>query len=94
MIYLFENPNNDASVVYDESSLSTGDKAKGVAVESLPLAGTPEGKVALLKVKKSTGEVWWEYKDAPISPVDELSQLKANQLSLQEAVDFLVTLSM
>jgi len=47
MIYLFENDNN-ASVVYDETTLTNDQKANGIAIESLPIAETPEGKQAIL----------------------------------------------
>jgi hypothetical protein len=79
MIYLFENPNNNASIVYDETTLTNAQKAKGVAVEELPTPQTPQGKQAILKVKKSTEEVWYEYIDAPIDEATEIEQLKASQ---------------
>ncbi len=64
-IYLFENPENAASIVYDESTLTAAEMARGVAVESLPAPNTPAGKVAVLKVRKATGEVWYDYVDKP-----------------------------
>lgn len=66
MIYLFENANNNASVVYDGSVLTQVQKDKAIQVEHLPAKETPQGKVAILKVSKATNEVWWEYKDAPV----------------------------
>ena len=71
MIYVFENDNNDASVVYDETTLTNGQKANGIAIESLPIAETPEGKQAVLKCKKSTGEVWYEYVDIPVDNTEQ-----------------------
>lgn len=83
MIYLFENPNKNASVVYDESTLAEEEKRKGVAVEELPEPETPNGKVAILKVKKSTGEIWYEYEDAPTNEIDDLkARLEATETAL------------
>ncbi|MEG2291610.1 MAG: hypothetical protein RSA29_04355 [Clostridium sp.] len=63
MIYLFENQNNDTSIVFDEGTLTEKDKVKGIAIESLPLKENIEGKIAILKCRKSTNEVWYEYID-------------------------------
>jgi len=71
MIYLFENGDNNASVVYDETTLTSGQKANGIAIESLPIAETPEGKQAILKCRKSTGEVWYEYVDIPVDNTEQ-----------------------
>ena len=86
MIYVFENPNNNASVVYDENTLTAEQKTKGIAVEVLPVPETPEGKQAVLKCKKSTGEVWYEYIDIPKDP--EVEQLKQVVADLTEFVLF------
>ncbi|WP_077369722.1 hypothetical protein [Anaerosalibacter sp. Marseille-P3206] len=71
MIYVFENPNNGASVVYDETTLTEKDKSKGIAIEQLPIKEEIEGKIAILKCRKSTNEVWYEYEDIPESVEDE-----------------------
>lgn len=71
MIYVFENPDNLASIVYDETTLTNGQKANGIAIESLPIAETPEGKQAVLKCRKSTGEVWYEYVDIPVDNTEQ-----------------------
>lgn len=89
MIYLFENPDNLASIIYDESILSDADKAKGVAVDALPEKENIEGKVVILKVRKSTGEVWYEYEDASVDVDDEVNVLKA-QLQVLEAKNVLL----
>lgn len=71
MIYVFENDGNNASVVYDETTLTNDQKANGIAIESLPIAETPEGKQAILKCRKSTGEVWYEYVDIPVDNTEQ-----------------------
>ena len=43
MFYVFENPDNLASIVYDETTLTNEQKANGIAIESLPIAETPVG---------------------------------------------------
>lgn len=54
MIYLFENINNDASIIY---------KTRAVQVEELPYQEIPQGKYAVLKCKKKQlmmcgGSIW------------------------------------
>lgn len=71
MIYLFENINNDASIIYDDTFLSIADKTRAVQVEELPYQEIPQGKYAVLKCKKTTNDVWWEYLD---NPETELTQ--------------------
>ena len=71
MFYIFENDNNNASVVYDETTLTNEQKAKGIAIAELPTAETPEGKQAVLKCRKSTGEVWYEYVDIPVDNTEQ-----------------------
>jgi hypothetical protein len=71
IVYLFENDNNNASVVYDETTLTEQEKTKGIPVAELPTAETPEGKQAVLKCKKSTGEVWYEYVDIPVDNTEQ-----------------------
>lgn len=71
MIYLFENGDNNASVVYDETTLTEQEKTKGIPVAELPIADIPEGKQAVLKCNKSTGEVWYEYVDIPVDNTEQ-----------------------
>jgi len=79
MIYVFENPDNYASIVFDETTLTPSDKAKGIAIEQLPEKNIPEGKVAILKCRKSTGEVWYDYVDIIPTPED-LQAKRINEL--------------
>lgn len=71
MFYIFENNNNNASIVYDETTLTNEQKAKGIAIAELPTAETPEGKQAVLKCRKSTEEVWYEYVDIPTNNTEQ-----------------------
>ena len=71
MFYVFENPDNLASIVYDETTLTNSQKANGIAIESLPIAETLEGKQAVLKCIKSTEEVWYEYVDIPVDNTEQ-----------------------
>ncbi|WP_026395912.1 hypothetical protein [Acetobacterium malicum] len=71
MIYVFENPNNGASIVYDETTLTTENKAKGIALESLPVPEMQAGKIPVLKCEKATERVWYDYVDEPKSAEDE-----------------------
>ena len=71
MFYVFENPDNLASIVYDETTLTNSQKANGIAIESLPIAETLEGKQAVLKCRKATEEVWYEYVDIPVDNTEQ-----------------------
>jgi len=66
MIYVFENPDNAATIINDVSMLSNEEKARAVAVESLPVAEVIEGKVAALRCSKSESKIWYEYVDKPV----------------------------
>ena len=71
MIYVFENPNNGASIVYDETTLTTETKEKGIAVEKLPEPIVQVGKIPVLKCKKATSEIWYDYVDKPADPIED-----------------------
>lgn len=83
MIYLFENPNNLASIVYDGSYLTDVQKTQAVAVEQLPIVDTQNGKVAVLKVSKTENRCWYDYEDAP---TNEIEQLKAENEQLKNSL--------
>ena len=69
MIYVFEQGN----VVYDGSTISDEQKAKAVAVESLPIPETPSGMYAVLKADLATNTVYHEYKeDAEVVKLQKL----------------------
>ena len=82
MIYVFEG----GSVVYDASTITEGQKAQAVAVESLPIAAEVEGKIAILKANKAEERVYYEYVDKPVDP--EIEQLKQVVADLTELVLF------
>jgi len=86
MIYVFESVDNLASVVYDEGNLTPEYKAKGIAVEQLPTKEELPGKTAVLKCRKSTGEVWYEYVDSPTDVDSELAALKQSQADQDELI--------
>ena len=80
MIYVFPCSTGECSIVYDETSLTDEDKARGIALTELPTPETPEGKMAVLMGNKSTNAVWWIYVDIP---PDEISELKQQIADLQ-----------
>lgn len=80
MIYLFENPGNKASVVYDETGLSAEHKAKAIIIDVLPEPEVRAGKMHVLKCRKDTNEVWYDYVDNP--EVDVLQGLLNDALNL------------
>lgn len=89
-MYLFENDNNNASVVFDETTLAEQEKARGITLEALPIAEEIEGKEAVLKCRKSTDEVWYEYRD---KPVDE-KELEIRISATEEAILALMDMTM
>ncbi len=90
MIYLFENEENNASIVYVDNSLTEEQKQQAVVVEKLPQEDKQEGKYAILKVKKSTNEVWYEYFDVVPSneeiQADRLTELEGSVMELTLAL--------
>ena len=75
MIYVFSGFENNASVVYDGSTLSKEQRDRGIALESLPVKEEIEGKVAILKADKN-GNVWWDYVKVESTENDKLEQLE------------------
>lgn len=83
-IYLFENPNNDASVVFDSRTLTEEQKQEAVVREALPVPEQVAGKISILKVRKATDEVWYDHIDEPKQP--EIEKLKQEILDLKLAM--------
>lgn len=81
MIYLFENVGNSASIVFEEDTLTLDERARGIAIESLPLEEKKEGKQAVLKCRKTTNEVWYEYEDIPKKEKD-ITQERLSSLEI------------
>lgn len=88
MIYVFENPDNYASVVFDENTLTNEQRAKGIAVTELPEKAEIGGKLAVLKCDKSINKVWYDYIDK--SNDEELDLLKKSQADQDEAIMLLM----
>lgn len=87
MIYLFENQNNECSIVFAEETLTNQQKARGVAIEKLPIIEDKEGMVAILKCSKMDNRVWYDYID---KPVDEIALLKEQLSAQQSAINMLL----
>ena len=60
------NSDKGISVVYDESTLSVEDKARGMYFESLPFKEIIEGKIGILKLNTSNNSLYYEYIDIPV----------------------------
>lgn len=90
MIYIFEGYENSASMVYDETILTQAEKGRGIVVENLPEKEEIEGKIAILKCRKATDEVWWEYVDE-VKDV-ELEELQQTVQAQQSQIDELTLL--
>ena len=88
-IYLFENANNDVSIVFDETTLTEEQKSRAIALESLPPKEEVEGKLAVLKANKGTNKVWWEYVD-----IDNELNIKDFQQEIQGIQQALAELTM
>jgi predicted RNase H-like nuclease (RuvC/YqgF family) len=84
MIYIFENDNNNASWTMEGHLLSDEEKASAVIIKQLPVKEEVKGKIAVLKCRKSTGEVWYEYVDIPTTP-ENLLEKKIQSLEEENA---------
>lgn len=61
-----------------------------VEVENIPDPERIAGKNAMLYVNPQTGELWYEYTDRPLTPEEEMVQLKAEQALMKKAMDDLI----
>lgn len=87
MIYVFKG----GSVVYDGSTLTEEQKARSVAVESLPIPEKIVGKTPVLKVDVEKQEVWYEYEDLVTESEDNDIKLALAELAEQQEQDKLNT---
>lgn len=87
MYYIFESDNNMASFVKADY-VSDKNKEKGILLPILPTKEEVEGKIAILKCKKSTNEVWWDYEDIQEAekPKNEIDSLKQENILLQQSL--------
>jgi len=83
-VYIFENPNNGASVVFDGTTLTHEQMQEAVVRDFVPSPETIPGKIPILKVRKATDEVWYEYIDEPGNT--EIENLKDEILNLKLAM--------
>lgn len=68
-----------------------GNNYKIVPDESIPpLPETKTGKNAVLYINLETNQLWYEYVDRPLTPEEELQQLKERQALMQQALDDLL----
>jgi hypothetical protein len=67
-------------------------KQQGVLVEdgSIPADESQMGQYSELFVNPQTKELWREYFDRPLTPEEELQQLKQRQELVQKALDELI----
>ncbi|MGV8983457.1 hypothetical protein [Clostridium sp.] len=77
MIFVFGNELG-ASIVYQEDTLTSEEKAKSIAVERLPKPEIIDGKVAVLKINTSDNTLYYDYADKPLDKDAEIEALKAN----------------
>lgn len=96
MIYLKLNQNDVESVHYmpfdEEYGLGKTKEeleSEGVLVSSIPEPENRQGKSAILKYSKVDG-LYYEYVDRPLSPEEELAQLKEQYAMMQTAIDDLI----
>lgn len=91
MIYVFPNSTGECSIVWDENSITTEDKSRGIAIDALPEENSPEGKMAVLMGDKSTVTVWYDYADKPQELKD--IQIAALQADINNLSDMLIELT-
>lgn len=86
MLYVFEGLDNSASVVLDSTGLSQEQINRSIQVEMLPNKDE-NGLMSVLKCKKSTGEVWYDYIDIPKEKIEiDIEALQAENAELKQAV--------
>lgn len=98
MIYIKSDLNNDVKFIhhkpFDEKHGLRKTKEEleldGFFVDALPAETIQEGKVSILKGDYSTKQVWYEYIVAPLTPEEEILELRLQLQSTQEVLDFLL----
>lgn len=75
MIYIFEDIDKNATIVFEGNLLTDAEKERAIAIETLPVKNVPDGKISVLKADKETESVWYEYVD---SPETEIATLRAD----------------
>lgn len=71
MIYIFESLNNYASVIFEGIGLTDEEKERSIVLDKLPDVVEQTGKIPVLKCKKETNEVWYDYIDEPKDPFED-----------------------
>lgn len=61
-----------------------------IEVEEMPLPEPTFAKDAIMYANPTTGEVWFEYIDRPLTPQEENQRLKEKQELMQKALDELI----
>ncbi len=84
MIYLFKNLDNNASIVYDETSLTAKEKAQGKAFDKLPESEEVEGMTPILKFDGV--QAWYEYVEKPVDELSRIEQLEQIVADLSELI--------
>lgn len=62
----------------------------GLLVTAIPTAVQQEGKNSELRVNLDSKELYYVYEDAPLTPEQELAQLKEKQTLMQKVLDDLL----
>lgn len=88
-MWLFENKNNNATIVYDARGIDSNTLSKALEVESLPVKDEDSTKVGILKVDILAKKVWWDYVDKiipkSIYPVISKAEFK-KRLTIAERI--------
>jgi hypothetical protein len=74
MIYLF-GQGDQVSIVYDETTLTEQDKARGVAIEALPPKEDKDGFNPILCLDDSN-KPFWKYVSIPKDTLEDLVERK------------------
>lgn len=77
-------------VHYQPDLLSEEEKGEGILLESLPNPQTPPDKMPVLYYDNETNTLSYDYIDRPLTPEDELKQIKEKQALMQQAIDELI----
>lgn len=75
---------------YKPDMLSDEELKGGVKVVNIPEPEMVFGKVGYLYVNPTTLETWYEYVDRPLTPDEELQNLKEQMLSQQVAINMIL----
>jgi hypothetical protein len=93
LIKLGEITNGSAPVIvecFEPETIPEHDLGNWIQIEEKPDPTVEIGKIPNLFYNTETGQLFYEYTERPLTPEEELKQVKEKQALMQQAIDELI----